>query len=141
MRQCERRLQLWMRLNAGILLAAALPVVFPTDLMAEMHSLLGLGLFPRQPLVEYLARSISACYAMHGVVIAMIAADVRTYRPLIPQLYILHLGFAITLVGIDLFAGMPWWWVIAEGGTITGFALVALALYQSCRTPSEPAKI
>ena len=42
-----------------------------------------LGPFPTAPIVEYLARSLSAFYALHGVITLVISTDVPRYRPLI----------------------------------------------------------
>lgn len=120
----DRLLARLIRLNAAVLLLAAVPVLFPTDLMAGMHERMGLGAFPRDRLTEYLTRSAAACYAMHGVVVWMLSWDVVRYRDLIAGMYRLHLAFAATVFGIDLWAGMPWWWTVAEGGTIAAVAVV-----------------
>lgn len=124
----DRVLTWLIRANAAVLLLAAGPVFFPTRLMARTHAGLGLGAFPEGPLTEYLTRSAAACYAMHGAVVLMLSTDVRRYRPLIPWLYRIHLAFAATVLGIDLFAGMPAWWAAAEAGTITTVAVVILAV-------------
>jgi hypothetical protein len=121
----DRLLARLIRLNAAVLLLAAVPVFFPTDLMAAMHARLGLGTFPRDRLTEYLTRSAAACYALHGAVVWMLARDVVRYRDLIAGVYRLHLVFAAAVCGIDLWAGMPGWWTLSEGGTI---AVVALAI-------------
>ena len=41
----------------------------------------------------------------------------------------LHVGIGLTMLGIDLTAGMPWWWTTFEGLPIaaTGLVIVALA--------------
>jgi hypothetical protein len=120
----DRRLRLAIRLNAIVLLVAAVPVLFPTDLMAGMHARMGLGEFPRGRLTEYLTRSAAACYALHGAVVWMLSWDVRRYRDLITGMYRLHLLFALTVCGIDLWSGMPAWWTLVEGGTIAVVAVV-----------------
>lgn len=121
------RLLTWLiRLNAAVLLLAVVPVFFPTEMMADMHERFGLGPFPRDRLTEYLTRSAAACYALHGGVVWMLAYDVRAYRRLIDRVYLLHLTFALTMFGIDLFAGMPVWWTAAEAGTIACVAVVIL---------------
>jgi hypothetical protein len=43
-------------------------------------------------------------------------------------MYVIHLAFAATILGIDLFAGMPTWWTAAEAGTIAAVAVVILAV-------------
>jgi len=120
----DRILTLLMRLNAIVLLLAAVPMFFPTRWMVEMHAAMGLGVFPQDRITEYLTRSAAACYTMHGAVVWLIAQDVRRYRPLIPGLYIIHFAFAMTMLGIDLFAGMPTWWMISEVGTISVVSVV-----------------
>ena len=120
----DQWLTLLIRLNAAVLLLAAVPVFFPTDLMADMHARLGLGPFPRDRLTEYLTRSAAACYALHGAVVWMLSWDVVRYRDLVTGMYRLHLLFAAAVGGIDVWAGMPWWWTLAEGGTIAAVALV-----------------
>lgn len=123
------RLLLWLlRLDAAILLAAILPVFFPTELMAALHARLGLGSFPRDQLTEYLTRSVAACYAMHGAVVLLLTTDLPRYRPLVAPVFGLHLLFAAAMLGIDLFAGMPIWWTILEPATIAGFAVVVLVV-------------
>lgn len=115
-----------MRLNAAILLLALVPMVFPADWMGTIHYRLQLGDFPTTSITEYLTRSASACYALHGGVVWLISRDVRRYRPMIRPLYLFHLLFAGTMLGIDLYSGMPTWWIVAEVGTISTFALVVL---------------
>lgn len=123
------RLLLWLlRVDAAILLTAVLPIFFPTELMAAMHERFGLGSFPRQPLTEYLTRSLAASYALHGAVVLLLTGDLPRYRPLIAPLFRLHLAFAATMFGIDLFAPMPTWWTLVETSTIAGFALVVLSV-------------
>ena len=119
----DRLLTRLIRLNAAVLLLAAAPMLFPTDLMAGMHERLGLGPFPRDRLTEYLTRSAAACYALHGAVVWMLSRDVVKYRELVTGVYRLHLLFALTVCGVDLWAGMPGWWTLAEGGTIAAVAV------------------
>ena len=126
MTPADRVLTWLMRINAVMLLFAVVAVFFPTDLMAECNTHLGLEPFHRSPLTEYLTRSISAMYAMHGAMVLAISTDVRRYRPLIRWVYVMHLTFAVTMVGIDLYAGMPTHWIMGEGGTIGTVAIAAL---------------
>jgi hypothetical protein len=107
--------------------------------MAEMHQRLGLGTFARDRLTEYLTRSASACYAMHGAVLLVLASDVRRYRRFIDWMYTIHLLFALTVLGIDLYAGMPRWWTAAEVGTISAVAVTVLTVNRVAkRQPANP---
>ncbi len=134
------RLLTWLiRANAAVLLCAAAAIVFPTDLMAEVHTRLGLGTFIRDRLTEYLTRSASAGYAMHGAVLAALTTDVRRHRRLIDRVYVLHFLFALTMLGIDLHAGMPGWWTAAEVGTIGVVAVMIFGVNQIAkRSPANP---
>jgi len=128
MTPADRWLARAIRANAAILLLAAVPIFFPTDWMAESNERLGLGLFVRNPLTEYLTRSAAACYSLHGVVLLLLSLDVPRYRPMIRWIYYSHLTFAAKLLGIDLVAGMPAWWIFAEVGTISTVAVGILVL-------------
>jgi len=59
-------------------LFALVPVFMPVSWMAGTHRWLGLGEMPTGPIVEYLARSLSAFYALVG---ALLADDRASYKP------------------------------------------------------------
>lgn len=128
----DRVLKWLMRANAAILLLAAVPMFFPTKLMAECNQWLGLESLHRAPLTEYLTRSLCAMYVMHGAVVWALSTDVRRYRPVIVVTYWLHLMFAFTMVGIDVFAGMPRYWLNGEGCTIGTVSVLALLVLRWC---------
>jgi hypothetical protein len=130
MTRIDRWLTWMIRLNAFVLLLAVIPIFFPTELMVEMHERFGLGQLSRDRITEYLTRSASACYAMHGAVLLLLASDVRRYRMLIDGLYLVHFAFAMTMLGIDLYAGMPGWWTLAEVGTISVVAIIIFGTNQ-----------
>jgi hypothetical protein len=134
------RLLTWLiRANAAVLLLAVVPVFFPPDLMADMHRSFGLGELARDRITEYLTRSLSACYALHGTTLLFLSTDVRRYRRFIDWMYAVHFGYALTLLGIDLYAGMPTWWAAAEVGTIAAVAVVIFGVNQVAkRTGNEP---
>ena len=137
MTHSDRWLAWLIRANAAMLVVAVVPVFFPTELMAEMHERFGLGPFPRDRLTEYLTRSAAACYALHGGLLILLSTDVCRYRPLIPWVYYLHLGFAGFLLGIDLFAGMPGWWIASEVGTISTVAIILLIVERIARNAAQ----
>ena len=110
------------------MLSAALAVVLPTPWMAATHRWIGLGDFPRSPVVEYLTRSISALYVFHGGILLLAASDVVRFAPLVR-----YLGYATLLVGaallvIDLYAGLPTAWIVIEGPSVMliGVAIIRL---------------
>lgn len=117
------------RLQGFILSAAAVPVLMPTAWMDLLHSQLHIGPFPLAPIVEYLTRSISALYAVHGVLLVFISFDLERYRPLLGLLILLHGVLGLAMLGIDLWAMMPWWWTLCEGPPITAFAILLGVFY------------
>lgn len=134
----HRRLAYFLRLNALILLSALIPLFFPLGWMASIHAGLGLGEFPSGLLVAYLTRSAAACYALHGGVLWLISVDIIRYQPLIVPLYCLHLIFAVVILGIDITAGMPIWWLVLETTPIICFAVTALWLHSRLSLQSAP---
>ena len=68
MTKTDRVLVILFRYLLGIgSLFALVPVVMPLSWMAATHRWPGLGGMPTGPIVEYLARSLSAFYALIGV--------------------------------------------------------------------------
>ena len=100
----------------GVLGLFALVAVFmPLSWMTGTHHWLGLGEMPSDPVVEYLARSVSAFYAFIGVLCLMVAADLERYRPLVRHLGVLIAAFGVVQLGVDLTASLPLWWTASEG--------------------------
>ncbi|MDX2199905.1 MAG: hypothetical protein SF069_13155 [Phycisphaerae bacterium] len=130
-----RLLTILLRLIGGVMLLATLAVAMPTKWMAWTHTQIGLGDLPRGPIVEYLTRSLSALYAVHGAVLLMLAMDVRRYRAVIAGVGGLHAAFGLTTVWIDWVAGMPMWWTANEGGPV---AVVGGVIFWLARQIGEP---
>lgn len=104
-----------LRLGGVITGMAFFTMFLPEDWMASAHEDLGLGDFPASPLTDYLTRSLSAMYAVHGGLLLVLSADVQRYRPVV-----VYVGWATVLLGaaltaIDLHAPMPRWWTLSEG--------------------------
>lgn len=126
-------------LRAGglVLMTAFLAVPLPTDTMAEIHRSIGLGEFHRGPLMEYLARSISALYGFHGILLLIVSTDLSRYRPILVYLGWTNLTFGAMLLAIDLHAGLPAWWTWSEGLPVA--AIGAAILYLTRRLPTTEA--
>ena len=105
----------------------------PWSWMAATHRWLGLGELPSAPVVEYLARSISAFYAMFGALCLVVAADVERYRPVAWFLGAAQVAMGIAFVGIDLAAGMPSWWTAWEGPSEIGIGALFMFLARPSR--------
>jgi len=110
-------------------LFALVAVVMPMSWMMGIHRWLGLGEMPTAPVVEYLARSLSAFYALFGAICLVLASDLERYRPLVRFLGIAFAVLGMVFTGVDLAAGMPWWWSVFEGppGVVVGAWMVFLA--------------
>jgi hypothetical protein len=126
-------------------LFALAAVVMPSSWMAATHRRLGLGQMPTAPVVEYLARFLSASYAVTGALCLVVAADLERYRPLVRFLGAAFGLVSASLLGADLAAGMPWWWSASEGpgGVVFGALLFVLARsdHRPCKqgeTPCQP---
>lgn len=122
----ERVLAWLLRLAGAVLLLALPAALLPRAWMASAHALLGLGELPRGPIVDYLARSASLLYAMHGAILIACSMDVRRNAALIRIVGLVTVVFGAGIVAVDLAAGMPWWWTSVEGGpTATMGAIIA----------------
>src|SRR5215212_1110527 len=81
--RAERALAIVLRANGAITSLALLAVFLPLGWMDEVHRVLGMGPAPRGPVFEYLARTISFLYFVHGTICLLLSTDVRRYRPII----------------------------------------------------------
>src|SRR5437588_7384133 len=78
----ERALVWFLRAYAALLLLALPAAVLPTRWLAWSYEALGLGEWPPEPLLEYLARSASLLYALVGGMALLWSFDPPRYRPL-----------------------------------------------------------
>ncbi len=124
----ERRLALVLRIGGAVMLLATLAIVLPTRWMVAAHAWLGMGELPRVGIIEYLTRSVSALYALHGGLLLVLARDVRRYTGVIAFLGAGNLALGIVLLAIDLRADMPGYWTWAEGPFVAATGAVLLAL-------------
>jgi hypothetical protein len=124
----DRLLQLFLRIGGTSMLLALVFVVAPRAWMEEIHTALGLGVFPDTPIVWYLARSTSAFYAMMGGLYWLASFDMGRQR-----LLLLYLGWwtvvlGVMLCGIDLWVGLPLSWTLSEGPVVILMGLALLYL-------------
>ena len=119
----ENSLALFLRVTAIVLLLAVVAVFLPHAWMEAIHEWLGLGPLPELPIVSYLARSVSAMYAVAGATYWFLAGDVRRYLPFLRFAVWMTLGLAGLLTAADVLAGMPTWWTLGEVGFSLGWSL------------------
>ncbi len=111
----ERLLILLLRLGGGLASCAVFAIFLPVEWMAATHRWLGLGEFPATTVTDYLTRSLSGLYAIHGGLLLALSLDVRRFAPVVAYIGWVNAAFGIVLVGIDLHAGMPLYWTVTEG--------------------------
>ena len=130
-----RILQIVLRVGGATMLLATFAIFMPVSWMAGTHEWLGMGDFPASPLVDYLTRSISFLYAMHGGLLLMVSVNLQRYRPILLYLGVATAIGGVLLTGIDLHAGMPLWWTLAEGPPVAlmGLLITGLILRSTSR--------
>ena len=107
----------------------AIPAIFlPYSWMNSIHEFMGLGTMPDTPIVSYLARSLSAFYAIVGTITIFVSLDIRRHRSFVRLLIVIAIVAGFVLLGIDTTAGMPMSWTISEGPPMIVIGVVVLWL-------------
>ena len=112
-----------LRLSAAGTMVTFLATLLPVDWMEATHARIGLGEFPRLPIMQYLTRSIAALYGFHGVFVWMVSIDPIRYRPFVWFTAVMNIVFGAMMIAIDLHAGMPGLWTALEGPAIMALGL------------------
>ena len=89
-------------------------VLMPFSWMLSIHEYLGLGTMPQEPIVEYLARSLSAFYAIVGVIFWYVSFRVPQYWDFVRMVAILFVVFGAVLWWVDVKSQMPLLWTVQE---------------------------
>ena len=111
----EKILKWLLVILGGLAATAVVPMVMPFAWMQSVNDSLGLEPLLDTPLTQYLTRSLSAVYALVGVLTIYIGLDVRRYRRLIVVMGYLTGVLAVTLTVIDFSIGLPARWSWGEG--------------------------
>jgi len=119
-----RLLAALLRLEGAIEVLAFVAVVMPHAWMADTHRWLGMGELTAFPLLDYMIRSVSLLYGLHGVLLLLLATDVTLFRLLITYTAASYLLAAVAFTAIDIRNSMPWWWSVSEVGSVFSLALV-----------------
>ena len=72
-----------MRTAGAVCALAIVPILMPTPWAQAAHAAIGLGELPREPIVVYLVRGMSAMCALYGGLLLLLAGDVHRYRRVI----------------------------------------------------------
>jgi hypothetical protein len=126
-----RWLVVLLRLAGVVTLTAFLAMLMPADWMASVHRWLGLGEFPRAPVVDYLTRSIAALYGFHGGLLLLISRDPLKHQLIVSYVAVMNVMLGIMLIAIDIHAGMPLVWTVSEGPPMIAFGVVISLLNRS----------
>jgi hypothetical protein len=132
----ERILKLILQINGWIMATAVFAVFLSHDQMAAIHQWLGLGKFPDAKIVDYLARSLSAFYAIIGVLYIALARDIHVYASIITLAAWASICFGVASIIIDLQLGFPAWWTWGEGPFVIVYGAVVLWLQQKIKKPT-----
>lgn len=117
---------LFLRVVGAVSGSAALCAVMPLRCMDAVHRALGMGPLPSQPIVEYLARSTSAFYALLGALLWAVSFDLARYRPLVRKLGFGFIALGALLLMTDIQTDMPRFWQVAEGPIDTLFGVILI---------------
>lgn len=117
-------------IGAGMAIFA---VFMPHAWMDAGHRAMHMGPLPQEPIVEYLARSVSALYALLGGFWWVAAGDLPRYRRLLAYSLIAGLIGGPLLLVMDIQLGLPTMWVASEGPIVFGHSLVLLLLMGAAR--------
>ncbi len=133
----EKLFQALLRIIGTSSLFSIFAVMMPYDWMNAVHQWLGMGTLPNDPIVGYLARSLSAFYALLGGLLWVLSFDLRRYRTVLRYLGWGTFLFGLTLLVVDSVEHLPRFWRIGEGIFDAVFGLVILWLNRQVASPSE----
>jgi hypothetical protein len=139
MTSAERLLTAFLRVGGTVCALAIVAVFMPCQWMALCHERLGLAALPDGPIVEYLARSTSMFYAVFGVVLWILASDVRRFGGAVTATGAGMMICGAVLLMIDLRAGLPPWWIAVEGPYVIGIGALMLILAVKARRSAQNA--
>jgi hypothetical protein len=124
----ERVLRFLLRYIGTVSLLALVAVFMPYAWMDAIHRALGMGKLPAEPVVGYLARSISLFYALMGGLLLLCSFDLKRHRLVLCYLGAAFAFFGAVMWGVDFIEGMPDYWKHGEGPFVIAFGIVVLAL-------------
>jgi hypothetical protein len=126
----------WILRVVGILAMFAIVAAFmPLSWMASVHESIGLGKMPDGPIVEYLARSLSALYALLGCWIFYLSGRVPDQLGVVRLFGALFAVFGVVLWWVGFKSGLPIAWVLLEGPPSI---LLGLWIVYCCRGGESP---
>jgi hypothetical protein len=124
----ERILRCMIRCLGAVSMLALIAVFIPYHWMDSIHRALGMGTLPPEPIVGYLARSLSLFYALMGGLFLLCSFDLHRYRLVVCYLGAAFVFFGAVIWGVDFAEGMPGYWKTVEGPMVLIFGIVIFLL-------------
>lgn len=129
MRQVEARflmkrlilLKNFLRYVGTVCLLAMIAVVMPRAWMEAIHHWLGLGDLPDPPIVAYMARMLSAFYALFGGLLWVVSGEVSRWVVVVRYLGWAMIFFGGITLAVDWQVGLPTYWIALEGPMVMAF--------------------
>ena len=131
-------LKLALRITGFVTFCAIFFVFIPREWMDRLHQRAGMGTLPEGPVVEYLARTISALYTVLGGLSFLAASNLDRYATLIRYIAWCRIGYGALILAVDRHAGMPAAWTALEGPAILlpGIVILLLHIYHVRSRPT-----
>lgn len=133
----ERILRFLIRCIGAASLLAVVAVFMPYTWMDATHRALGMGALPAQPIVGYLARSLSLFYALMGGLLWICSYDLHRSRLVLCYLGAAFIFSGMLMLGVDFEEGMPAYWRNAEGPIVIVFGAAILILALRLKSADE----
>ena len=127
-RSTGTKLAFVLRLLGYLDMLAAIAVFMPQSWFEVTNQAAGLGVFPKDTLSIYLARTGPSFYVLHGALLVFLSTDVMRYRPVIQFVGWSSIAHAFVLLWIDVISQMPVYWIALEGPGIAAVGTVILLL-------------
>ncbi len=118
---------------------AIFAVALPYDWMNRIHLSLGMGPLPPDPIVGYLARTLSAFYAFYGALVWTLSFDTTRHRSIIQYVGLATIAFGVILLAVDWTEGMPFYWKLLEGPVALVYGVLIL-LFNREQTAKQDAE-
>lgn len=131
----ERALRFLLRYLGFVSMLSLVAVFMPFAWMDATHRALGMGPLPAEPVVGYLARSLSLFYALLGGLLWLLSWNPRRHREVLLYLGIAFIIFGVIMFGVDHVEAMPGFWRLTEGLISAAFGLAIFWL--SARLPKS----
>jgi hypothetical protein len=132
----ERILCFLLRYIGGVSMLAMVAVCMPYTWMDATHRWLGMGALPANPVVGYLARSLSLFYALLGGLLVRLSFDPRRFRHVLLYLGAGFIVFGAIMWMVDFAEGLPPFWKYSEGPIDIFYGVLILGL--ASRLRSDP---